>query len=64
MGTKQYDARVVEADRRSAFLGQLESLGNHFFTLAQSTVPAGEHLHLDDSNALEDGSCALIVERR
>jgi hypothetical protein len=41
----------------------LVSLANHLLTLAQENVPAGNHLHFDDSNALEQGSCSLIFER-
>jgi hypothetical protein len=41
----------------------LTSLASHLLTLAQSNVPPGEHLHLDDSNALEEGSCPLIIEK-
>jgi hypothetical protein len=50
---------VIKANRAG-----LESLANHLLTLAQDTVPEGEHLHLDDSNALEDGSCPTILEKR
>ena len=41
----------------------LISLARHLLTLAQETVPGGWHFHLDDSNALEDGSCELTVEK-
>ncbi len=49
---------VIKANRAG-----LISLANHLLTLAQENVPAGNHLHFDDSNALEQGSCSLIVER-
>lgn len=39
----------------------LVSLSRHLFSLAKET--AGSHLHLDDSNALEDGSAELILEK-
>lgn len=41
----------------------LRSFARHLLTLAQDGVPAGAHVHFDDSNSLEDGSSALIVER-
>ena len=41
----------------------LKSLAKQLFTLAQSSVPIGSHLHYDDSNSLEDGSCELIIEK-
>jgi len=41
----------------------LVSLAYHLLALAQSEVPAGHHLHYDDMNSLEDGSCELIVEK-
>lgn len=41
----------------------LVSLARHLLTLAQEQVPVGHHIHLDDSNALEDGSCELILEK-
>jgi hypothetical protein len=41
----------------------LISLARHLLTLAQEQVPTGHHIHLDDSNALEDGSCELILEK-
>lgn len=39
----------------------LVSLSRHLLSLANET--AGSHLHLDDSNALEDGSAELILEK-
>jgi hypothetical protein len=41
----------------------LISLANHFLTLAQVNVPPGNHIHLDDSNGLENDSCELIIEK-
>lgn len=41
----------------------LISLANHFLNLAQEKIPSGYHLHLDDSNSLEDGSAELIIEK-
>ena len=41
----------------------LESLANHLLNLAQDAIPAGHHLHLDETNALEQGSLGLIIEK-
>jgi hypothetical protein len=41
----------------------LISLARHLLVLAQETVPSGSHIHLDDSNSLEDGSNELLLER-
>ena len=41
----------------------LTSLAKHLLELAQTAVPAGTHMHLDECNALEDGSIELIIER-
>jgi len=42
----------------------LVSLARHLLALAQESVPAGRHIHLDAFNALEDDSVGLILERR
>ena len=47
---------VISANREG-----LLSLSNHLKTLAEE--PEGSHIHLDELNALEDGSCELILER-
>lgn len=41
----------------------LRSLARHLLVLAQDATPAGHHLHLDESNSLEDGSAGLIIEK-
>ncbi len=41
----------------------LISLANHLLNLAQTEIPAGTHLHLDDTNSLEDGSPELIIQK-
>ena len=41
----------------------LLSLARHLMALAQESVPVGSHIHLDSSNAFEEGSCELIVEK-
>lgn len=52
------DGFIIRANRDG-----LISLARHFLTLAQENVPPGWHFHLDDLNALEDGSCELIIEK-
>ena len=47
---------VISANREG-----LLSLSNHLRTLAEEAP--GSHVHLDELNALEDGSCELILER-
>ena len=41
----------------------LTSLANHLLNLAQTTVPSGAHIHLDEHNSLEDGSSDLIIAK-
>jgi hypothetical protein len=41
----------------------LRSLARHLLTLAQPDIPSGHHMHYDDLNSLEDGSCELIIEK-
>jgi hypothetical protein len=41
----------------------LRSLARCLLTLADESVPPGTHVHLDASNAFEQGSIELIVER-
>jgi hypothetical protein len=41
----------------------LVSLARLLLTLSQRNVPSGQHVHLDDSNSLEDGSCELIIDK-
>lgn len=41
----------------------LVSLANHLLNLAQAEVPCGTHIHLDEYNALEDGSIPIIIEK-
>ena len=52
-------ATTITANR----LGLL-SLANHLLNLAQDDVPMGAHLHLDEHNSLEEGSCGLIIGKR
>ncbi len=39
----------------------LLSLANHLITLAQDTIPSGNHLHFDEYNSLDDDSKELII---
>ena len=39
----------------------MRSLANMLLDLAESEP--GDHIHLDEYNSLEDGSCELIIER-
>ncbi len=41
----------------------LKSLANHCLTLAQDAAPEHVHIHLDEYNALEEGSIELIIEK-
>ncbi len=41
----------------------LISLAGALLSLAQPRVPIGQHIHLDELNSLEDGSCELIIQR-
>lgn len=52
------DGMVIKANKEG-----LLSLANHLANLAQSDVPAGTHIHLDDYNSLEDGSDEIIIEK-
>lgn len=49
---------VIKANKEG-----LLSLANHLFKMAQDDVMSGNHLHLDDSNSLEDKSIAMIIEK-
>lgn len=49
---------VIEANSAG-----LKTLAGHLLTLAQDGTPDGAHLHLEDSNGLEDGSAGLVLER-
>jgi hypothetical protein len=41
----------------------LLSLAGHLLNLAQATMPVGHHMHLNEHNALEEGSLELILIR-
>lgn len=50
---------VIKANRSG-----LVSLARVFLSLSQKDIPDGYHVHLDDSNSLEDGSKNLVIELR
>lgn len=50
------NAISIEANRAG-----LLSLANHLLNLAQEGVPTGMHVHLDEYNSLEEGSCDLVL---
>jgi hypothetical protein len=52
-------AVLIQADRAG-----LISLARHLLTLAQEAVPGGSHIHYDQHNALENGSCEIVIEKR
>ena len=41
----------------------LISLAKLLLFLAQDDVPNGAHVHYDEYNSLEEGSCELIIEK-
>ncbi|MEU5916793.1 hypothetical protein [Streptomyces sp. NPDC047141] len=49
---------VIEANAAG-----LKTLAGHLLVLAGEGVPDGAHLHLEESNGLEDGSVGLVLER-
>ncbi|MFL9684012.1 hypothetical protein [Streptomyces sp. KL110A] len=49
---------VIEANAAG-----LRTLAGHLSVLAGDGVPDGAHLHLEDSNGLEEGSVSLVLER-
>ncbi|MFJ5707639.1 hypothetical protein [Streptomyces sp. NPDC093105] len=49
---------VIEANAAG-----LRTLAGHLLVLAGDGVPDGAHLHLEDSNGLEEGSVSLVLER-
>ena len=53
-----FDTLTIEANREG-----LVSLARHLLHLAQDDVPNGSHFHLDEYNALEEGSLELIISK-
>lgn len=59
------EAKIEDGEIRiSANKEGLLSLANHLLNLAQDDVPSGVHLHLDEYNSLEDGSCELVIVKK
>ena len=56
-------SRTADSFTLSANKAGLISLARHLLTLAQDEVPAGCHIHYDESNSLEDASVALVIEK-
>ena len=50
---------VISANKQG-----LISLAKQLLILAQDEVPKGSHFHLDETNALEQESISLILEKR
>ena len=50
--TSENDEVVISANREG-----------HLLNLAQTDVPCGTHIHLDENNSLEDGSQSIIIEK-
>jgi hypothetical protein len=53
----QTEPAVIRGNRAG-----LVTLARHLLTLAQSEVPVGAHIHLDQFNGLEDESSELVLE--
>jgi hypothetical protein len=62
-----FKIEVKEQSSRSVLIkankAGLFSLARHLLALSVSSIPTGYHLHFDDLNSLEDGSCELIIEK-
>lgn len=65
-GNSVLSVKLVQEDNVVAIGGNREgliSLARHLLTLAQENIPTGYHVHFDDQNSLEEGSCELILGR-
>ncbi|GAA0394129.1 MULTISPECIES: Imm32 family immunity protein [Paenibacillus] len=58
LAEKSTDSIVIKANKEG-----LQSLAKHLLTLAQNEVPVDTHLHYDDFNSLEDGSCEIVIQK-
>lgn len=54
---------VNKGSGRKSRSGGISLFSRHLLTLAQKDVPGGSHIHYDQSNSLEDGSCEIIFEK-
>lgn len=59
INVKQEDGQGIISANREGLL----SLANHLANMAQTDVPSGVPIHLDENNSLEDGSRELILEK-
>lgn len=57
--TKIMDGEIVISANKAGLI----SLAKQLLTLAQDSVPVHHHFHLDEYNALEEGSAHLIMEK-
>lgn len=53
-----HNTLTIQANREG-----LISLARHILLLAEKDVPDGAHFHLDEFNALEEGSSELIISK-
>ncbi|MNC44159.1 hypothetical protein D3C76_379190 [compost metagenome] len=58
LAEKNADSIIIKANKEG-----LQSLAKHLLTLAQNEVPVDTHLHYDDFNSLEDGSCEIVIQK-
>lgn len=55
ISTSADDGKIIISANKEG----LVSLANHLMELSKETP--GSHIHLDEYNSLEDGSCELII---
>lgn len=58
--TKITDGEILISANKAGLI----SLAKQLLTLAQDNVPQHYHYHLDEHNALEEGSIPLIVQKK
>ena len=55
----EFDNEVLISANKQGLI----SLASHLLSLAQDEIVIGTHIHLDEFNSLEDGSCDLVIEK-
>ncbi len=63
---KDFLIKITQSDGcilLSANANGLKSLAKHLLCLADAEVPMHHHIHLDESNSLEERSIELIIEK-
>lgn len=63
---KDFQIRVDHSENEiviSANKEGLISLANHLLLLSQENFSEGFHLHLDDTNSLEENSVPLVIQK-